>query len=123
MDLVLSSSRNLVADIARKGRLRRSDHDILMSSATISAMSVKNRKMKHDYKRANFQAMRDGLTREWSALLADCNVEEAWQKIRDNLHAMIEVKGRDKPLWMSNKIEKAIVKKKETVCKERRKQP
>ena len=105
MDLVLSSSRNLVADVAREGRLGGSDHDILMCSATIIAMSVKNRKMKHDYKRANFQAMRDGLTREWSALLADCNVEEAWQKIRDNLHAMIErhiplyeVKGWDKPL-------------------------
>ena len=119
LDLILSSSQNLVGEVVRGGRLGGSDHDILLCSIMWEGASRRLNKRRRDFKRANFEMIRSGLDVNWETRLDGLSVEDTWLTIRERLHGLIdqhipwkEIKGRNRPPWMSEKIIKAIDKKK-----------
>ena len=120
LDLVLSSSENMVMEVERMGRLGSSDHEILMSTVSLDVVTDGDSLWVRDFNRADFESMRINLKIDWPGSLEGKGVNETWTFIRDKIwSAMNEFipwkKRRTKmrPKWMTRKIKRAINKKRE----------
>ena len=120
LDLVLSSSENMVMEVERMGRLGSSDHEILMSTVSLDVVTDGDSLWVRDFNRADFESMRINLKIDWSGSLEGKGVNETWTFIRDKIwSAMNEFipwkKRRTKmrPKWMTRKIKSAINKKRD----------
>ena len=118
LDLVLSSTENLVGETSTEGRLGSSDHEIIKFLVEIEVPEECNTR-KRDYRKANWEEMRRKLQRDWRTELEEKDTEETWSIIKQRIHEAMEEcipwknwKIRKKPVWMNGKIGRLIAKKK-----------
>ena len=91
LDLVLTTNDKLIADIEIGPLLENSDHNIVKFKIQTLHYVHRSRKTTFNYRKANYPAMTNALSRiNWEELLDTLNIEEAWQAFKSICFELIE---------------------------------
>jgi Reverse transcriptase (RNA-dependent DNA polymerase)/Endonuclease-reverse transcriptase len=121
LDLVITDMPERVADISEEGRLGGSDHVILKMTIVISAgPNIPQPKGQSDWNKADWAGIKRELGRDdWDELLGGLSADQAWSKLRDRIHGLVDKyvperrrRNHNKPPWLSRDILRAIRRKK-----------
>ena len=116
LDLILSDREGIVSTVSRKGRLGKSDHEIVCFKLRVDAKRERDQQARLNYRRAKYNEMQAKLSEtEWEIQLEGKAVNEMWICIRDRIHEAIhehtpmkKIKRRNEPPWMNSKMKKSI---------------
>ena len=119
LDLILSNREGLIREVKTEGRIGKSDHDIVTFEMAINEKNEKEKRVRPNYKRANFIEMRATLDKnDWRGLMRDMNVNEAWEVMRDKVKAVMQThipmkkpRKNNEPPWFNREIQKKIEEK------------
>ena len=119
LDLILSSSENLINEVGSHGRLGGSDHEILMCTVGLPMVKKEKEVKVKDYKNGNYEEMRKNLNLNWEKVMEEMSVEASWEMIKTKLEKETEEnvplktqRNRSEPKWMTREIKTMIRKKK-----------
>ena len=118
-DLILTDLPHSVIDIEDLGPLGSSDHTMLKVNLKINTLRVKKNVRVRDWRKANFQSLRENVKNvDWADLLAEKDTQQAWDTFLQHLEAEVEeavpwrtVRDGSKPLWMRGNCMRLIRKK------------
>ena len=119
LDLVLSNELGMVKDVNLLGRIGASDHECIMISIDTDIVWETKGEKRRAFEKADWDAMRKEMNRDWSALFMDKRAGEMWTVFREAVHEAIGkhvplVKKRNggEPAWLNWEIRKSIKEKK-----------
>ena len=123
LDLVLSTTENLVSEVNVGPIFSSSDHRLVTFNINIKAEKVKDSKEKvPDYRRANFTRLRSIINdANWNAILTETNIDKAWKIFTNVLNSAINScipyrnrrsANKSKPKWWNNEIKNSLILKK-----------
>jgi Reverse transcriptase (RNA-dependent DNA polymerase)/Endonuclease-reverse transcriptase len=120
LDLILTDCPERVVDVSDEGRLGSSDHVLIAARVTVKASPPPSSRGLPDWRRADWQAMRDELRREnWDELLSGTTADQSWtilkQRVDDLVTRFVPQRRRrnhNRPPWLSRDILRAIRRKK-----------
>ena len=91
LDLVLCDREGMVTSVSTKGRIGKSDHEIVEFEIKTSDNSGKDQRKAADYRRANFSEMRAKLgATDWGPLFRGKTVDEAWGMVRERMGRLMQ---------------------------------
>ena len=119
LDLVLSSSAELVHGVSDVGRLGDGDHSLLKVDVMGPAMDKNSMELVPDWTKADLTGIKEALEcKDWEEVLGDRSGLQAWQLLRELIEEETEKHGPKKmrrvgprPIWMSKNILRLIRKK------------
>ena len=119
LDLVLSSSSDLVHSIQDFGKLGCSDHRLLKVSLNVLSADCRSKEMVPDWAKADLESMRVAISYiNWEETLSNLSGISAWDTFKSILECEIDrcipKKPRrtgQKPLWLSKDILRLIRRK------------
>jgi Reverse transcriptase (RNA-dependent DNA polymerase)/Endonuclease-reverse transcriptase len=126
LDLILTNCPEKFVSVTEAGCLGTSDHCIIM--AEIESVLPKNKTVTRlNWRKGDFQAIRDELrTTDWD-ILHTGSLSEAWNIFKHRLTALVSryipritVKGAGRPRWLNCELKKLLTKKKNAWRKYRR---
>jgi len=121
LDLIMSRYPDLVSDVQILHPLGSSDHNMILFSVHTKCDIDNNKKEIRDYNNADFDRMRTVLAdTDWDDMMLG-SVNDSWIRFREVLHNLvvdnvplkvISAKTKlQKPIWMTHKAFKLVVKK------------
>ena len=117
LDLVLSNEPDLVGALEVMDCLARSDHNMISWTVYFGGAQGGGDRETLDFRRADFESMREELRMVcWDELLVG-DIHEAWVKFRDLLKSLerkyipVRKVARRKPLWITNKAIELVRRK------------
>ena len=126
LDLVISNEPDMVGELTVMEPLADSDHNMITWSIHFGEESEVRTGVRLDYRKADFEGIREELRGvNWNEFMTG-KVEVDWIKFRDLLHGLerrfVPIKKVNgnvnrKPLWVSRKAIKAIKKKRKTFAR------
>ena len=119
LDLVVSSSSNLVHSVEDFGKLGKSDHRILKINLNGVTVEGQTLEMVPNWSKANLDGMREAISSiEWEDVLNGLSGGDAWSAFKDILESEFEKyvpkklrRSNSKPIWMTRNILRLIRKK------------
>jgi len=128
LDLVITSEPDLVHEVEATAPLESSDHNMISWKCRVETSQNPTRLTRLNYKKANMDAIRAELQQiDWDLLL-DGDIHSSWSNFRnvfwglESKHipvASSSTKRRHRPIWMTNKVQKLLTKKRRTFSKYR----
>jgi ribonuclease P/MRP protein subunit RPP40 len=119
LDLIISSSEELVNEVGCEGKLGTSDHEIISFCIRNETNKREEPKTYRDFSRANVGEMRGTMQRNWHEIMAEMSVNQMWEEITNTVNRAIEDhvplrkrKNHVAPKWFNNDIRKCIEQKK-----------
>ena len=123
LDLVFSTTENLISEVNVGPVFSSSDHRIVTFNVSINDDKSKDSKEKvPDYQRANFNRLRSILNdADWNEILTATNIDKSWQIFTTILNNAINScvpyrnqrsANRSKPKWWNSEIKNSLVLKK-----------
>ena len=124
LDLILSTSDNLVNKVNVGPLFSTSDHHMITLSIALKANKVKDSKDKVlDYQKANFTKLRSILNdMDWSEIEIESNIDKMWEafttKLKNAVNTCVPYRNRrsptknNKPKWWNNDIKNILSLKK-----------
>jgi ribonucleases P/MRP protein subunit RPP40 len=120
LDLLLTDCPERVIEVSDEGRLGSSDHVLLLARLTVKASPPPCSRGLPDWRRADWQAMRDELRRlNWDELLANTTADQAWSTLKSHVDDLVKKhvperrrRNHNKPPWLNREILRAIRRKK-----------
>ena len=119
LDLVLSNEIGMVRDVDMMGRIGASDHECMMISIDTDAVWELKGETRRAFEKADWDAIRRDMDKEWEVLLMDKSAEEMWTVFRDmvettiNEHVpMVKKRKGGEPKWLNWEIKRLIREKK-----------
>ena len=128
LDLILSTTENLVNDVNVGPVFSTSDHRIITFSIVIKTSPVKDSKEKvPDYQRANFNKLRSLLhNADWSETILETDINKSWEAfttiLKNAVSSCIPFRNRrsatnNKPKWWNDEIKYSLSQKKRAYYK------
>ena len=128
MDIILSTSENLVNNVVVGPEFSSSDHRIVTFDIRITEDKVNESSEKiPDFRRADFNKLRSLLANvNWNEILTSHNIEESWKRFTDIFNSTVKscvpFKNRrslknDKPKWWNSQIKNSLLAKKRAYVK------
>lgn len=121
LDLVIVNNELLVSDIQHHSPIGKSDHEVLIFELYVNKSIEKEQlNEKFNYKKADFQKMKEDIKKINCNQLIDLNVEECWEKIKQTIQDSMEENipkmkinknKKQSPVWMNKKTMKCVKKK------------
>ena len=119
LDLVLSSTPELVHSVQDFGTLGKSDHRLLQISITGLKVGVKTKELVPDWSKADVDGLKASFSSiKWEDLLRDKTGTESWNLFKQTIDLEVERavpkklrRSACKPLWMTRKCMRLIRKK------------
>ena len=119
LDLVLSSTPELVLSVQDFGTLGKSDHRLLQISITGLKVGVKTKELVPDWSKADVDGLKASFSSiKWEDLLRDKTGTESWNLFKQTIDLEVERavpkklrRSACKPLWMTRKCMRLIRKK------------
>ncbi|XP_051783709.1 uncharacterized protein LOC127527823 [Erpetoichthys calabaricus] len=122
LDLVFCNNQDRIEGVEVIEPLGSSDHNVIQFSVFCKSADAKTKIVKLNFGRANFEQMRQSLSRiHWDKLLSVETVEEQWNRFKNVLHVMQDRyipkfginRNLKKTLWWINKdLKKKLQRKK-----------
>ena len=119
LDLIFSSSENLIGNVERDGRIGGSDHETLICTVGFPIERKDKIDMVRDYAKGNYEEMRKNMNMNWEQIMEHMTVEESWNMIKMKLEEETEKnvpyrerKEKCEPRWMTREIKTLMGKKK-----------
>ena len=123
LDLVLSTTENLVNNVNVGPVFSTSDHRIITYNIVTKVTPLKNSKEKvPDYQRANFTKLRSLLNDvDWGGIVLETNIDKSWEDFTNKLNNAISLcipfrnrrpTMKNKPKWWNNEIKNSLSQKK-----------
>ena len=108
LDLLLTTSQNMVLRVRDEGKLGNSDHSIIVADIKVNLTNKSDQKILN-LARGNFDQMRNNLSKiDWNNQLLSRSVEENWIKFKGILEAEVKNdvplkrrRNKNKPIWMN----------------------
>ena len=125
LDLILSGEPDLVDGVQTTNSLKESDHNMLLFNGHLETSISTSTRCRYDYNRADIEGMKSQLgCVNWDDLLGG-NTESCWTVFKDLLMTLEKKyvpvsatkKGRKKPIWMTHKAIKLVLKKRKVYAK------
>ena len=118
LDLLLTTSENMVSKVSEEGKLGNSDHAVIVVDVLMDVNSKSDQRIPN-FAKADFKRMRTNLARvNWEEKLSDENVEKNWLGFRRILEAEIEQniplkrqRNKNKPIWMNDNLLRLVRQK------------
>ena len=128
LDLILSTTENLVNDTTVGPTFSTSDHRMITFSIVTKTRPVKESKEKvPDYQRANFTKLRYLLNNtDWGEIVLENNINKSWEAFTNKLNNAVSLcvpfRNRrsvlnSKPKWWNNEIKDSLARKKSAYYK------
>ncbi|XP_051789513.1 uncharacterized protein LOC127529574 [Erpetoichthys calabaricus] len=122
LDLVFCNNQDRIEGVEVIEPLGSSDHNVIQFSVFCKSADAKTKIVKLNFGRANFEQMRQSLSRiHWDKLLSVETVEEQWNRFKNVLHVMqdkyipkfgINRKLKKTPPWINKDLKKKLQRKK-----------
>ena len=123
LDLIFSTSENLVNEVNVGPVFSSSDHRIITFSIKLKESKVSDSKEKvPDYQKANFNRLRSILNNaDWSEISRETNIDQSWENFTTVLNKAINLcvpyrnrrsSMKNKPKWWNNEIKNSLSLKK-----------
>ena len=128
LDLVLTNNPGKILTVCAQGRLGKSDHEMLLVELEVGQRNVKEKEFTRNWRRANWEAMREELSeRDWRTELNCLNTEEAWCTFKYSVESAVEkyvplreIRQADRPPWMTVSLLQEIRQKRRLWAKYKR---
>jgi hypothetical protein len=92
LDLILCNEEAIVQNVKVGENLGDSDHQIIRFSIIVETEQAKNKILVPNFNRANFDGMRDGLSKKcWRNELQANSVNEMWEKFQNNIKIQMKL--------------------------------
>jgi len=129
LDLVLTSRSDILDEVEVLGQFGTSDHKMLSWHVTASTSRIGRNSEVPDYRRADFDGMRQELRdMSWSQL-GEGSVEDGWSNFKDSLlqlerkyvpNKKLGGSGRHKAVWLTHKALRFIKRRRKVYAKYKR---
>ena len=111
LDLVLSSTADMVYSVQDCSNLGKSDHRLVRINFNGLSIESQSTEMVPDWSKADFVAMREAISStDWDGVLSCMSGVEAWDKFKIIVESQIELcipkklrRKSNRPLWLSKK--------------------
>ena len=121
LDLILVNDDEMISNINHHSPLGRSDHEVLLFELYLpKEQKISTNNMSYEFKKGNYNKMRENCSEINWEILNDLKVNEAWEIIKNNVIKLmtehipqkkVNSGSKSKSAWMSNKVLKRIRKK------------
>jgi Reverse transcriptase (RNA-dependent DNA polymerase)/Endonuclease-reverse transcriptase len=125
LDLILTNVPERFLDISNAGRLGTSDHYMILAEFAIGKKQEESASLVRNWWKADWEAMKQELSRESWEGLDQKSASEAWQQFKDRIeniverHVPMKPRGRPgRPPWMTREILRAVRRKRRIWKKE-----
>ena len=115
LDLILCDREGVINTVRMRGRLGKSDHEMITFWATVDANRTIDARPTYDHYRANYNGMRAALEGETWEALEQRDVNVSWKYIKERIHGLFEEftplrrpRRNGDPPWMNSNIRKAV---------------
>ena len=117
LDLIISSEEDLVRDVQMIGKIGKSDHAMIMCQIDTEVARSKCARMSPNFYRANIDAMRKDMNRDWTRVMKG-TVNEMWALLKESLETTIahhvppkKKRHNDEPKWLDAEVRRKIGEK------------
>ena len=117
LDLVLTTSENMMLGARDEGKLGNSDHSIIRIEIQMEVSNKTEQKILN-FAKADFEKMRENLSKvNWSRYLSNEKTEDNWLGFKKVLEAEVKNiplkrrRNKDKPVWMNDNLLRLVRQK------------
>ena len=89
LDLVISSSEEMVREVNLIGKLGKSDHEMMICELETDVVRANDAKLGRNYNRADCDQMRRYMTRDWTTEIGNSDVNQIWLQLKKSLETVV----------------------------------